>query len=140
MAAMMALKWLSGFRNRDGISKEILSLPHYDGARLLRSRQLSEAAQLVKGEHVAAEYAKVCTSAARKTVGHPLRRARAEPSAKVWLPRFVRIRRTSIQGRVAAGTGRWDGEPQAEGRELHAGARLELGEGAFSLPLECSTG
>jgi hypothetical protein len=44
-------------------------LAHHDGARLLRSRQLSEAAQLVEGEHVAAEYAKVYVVAAAKAPG-----------------------------------------------------------------------
>ena len=80
--------------------------------------------------------AEVCTSAARKTAGHPLRRARAEPSAKVWLPRFVRIRRTLIQGRVAAGTGRRDGEPEDKRRCIMPALVWSLGKGRSPFPLD----
>ncbi|HMH12960.1 MAG TPA: hypothetical protein VK578_07615, partial [Edaphobacter sp.] len=52
--------------------------------------------------------AKVCTSAARKTAGYPLRAPGAGLLRKVWSPCFGATAPEIYQGRVAAGTGHRD--------------------------------
>jgi hypothetical protein len=72
-------------------------------------RQGAREGYLPSGAKRRTSAAKVCTSAARKTVGKPLRRARAAPSARFGSLIRVHQARRICQGRVAAGTGRTDG-------------------------------
>ncbi|HTF72460.1 MAG TPA: hypothetical protein VK638_58305, partial [Edaphobacter sp.] len=74
-------------------AERLLAKAGRQGARGGESPILGAEAKLERKGRSAAE---VCTSEARKTAGNPLRRARAEPSAKVWYPLRARCAHISI--------------------------------------------
>jgi hypothetical protein len=113
-------------------AERLLAKAGRQGARGGESPILGAEAKLERKGRSAAE---VCTSGARKTAGSPLRRARAEPSARVWYPLRARNAHISI-GRCGVYPLDWGSRktrPDASRRR-----RLELGQGSSPYPAKVS--